>query len=365
MGAVTSQRSDLSPQTDPHRGDDPGSGLTFGRVQAAAARLAGVAHRTPLLSSATLDEQCGGQVLLKAENFQRAGAFKFRGAYNRLSLLDDDQRRRGVVAYSSGNHGGAVALAARLLGIHAVVVVPANGPPPKLAAIEGYGAEMRRYDPAREAREDVAAAIAAERSMTIIRPFDDYDIMAGQGTLGIELVEQAAGAAARDGRAAGGRAGDGRVDQVLVPVGGGGLAAGVSTAVTALLPGVSVIGVEPAGADDTQRSLRAGHRVTLPRPVTIADGLLAEQPGELTFAVNSRLLDDVVTVTEEAILEAMRFCFARMKIVVEPSGAVTVAALRSGVVPAAGRRTAVVLSGGNVDPAAFASYLAAAEPGSA
>ena len=250
-----------------------------------------------------------------------------------------------MVAYSSGNHGGAIALAARLLGIHAVVVVPATGSRAKLAAIEGYGAEMCQYDPARVDREEVAAAIAAERSLTIVRPFDDYDIMAGQGTLGLELVEQAA------------RSGDGPVDQVLVPVGGGGLAAGVSTAVKALLPDASVIGVEPAGADDTRQSLRAGHRVTLAQPATIADGLLAQQPGELTFAVNSRLLSDVVTVTEEAIVEAMRFCFSRMKIVIEPSGAVALAALRSGVVPAAGHRTVAVISGGNVAPEAFAALM--------
>lgn len=328
---MTSQQNGLS------------QGLTIEAIQAAAARLAGVAHRTPLLTSATLDEQCGGSVLLKAENLQRAGAFKFRGAYNRLSLLDAGQRAAGVVAYSSGNHGGAVALAARLLGIPAVVVVPATGSPAKLAAIEGYGAEMCRYDPARQAREEVAAAIAAERSMTIIRPFDDYDVMAGQGTLGLELADQA---------------GAGRLDQVLVPVGGGGLAAGVSTAVKSLLPGTSVIGVEPAGADDTRQSMRAGHRVTLAEPATIADGLLAQQPGELTFAVNSRLLDDVVTVPEDAIIDAMRFCFTRMKIVVEPSGAVALAALRTGAVPAAGRRTAVVLSGGNVAAADFAAFLA-------
>ncbi len=318
--------------------------LTIDRIQAAAKRLTGVAHRTPLLTSATLDQQCGGPVLLKAENFQRAGAFKFRGAYNRLSLLDSGERARGVVAYSSGNHGGAIALAARLLGIHAVVVVPATGSRAKLAAIEGYGAEMCQYDPSQVDREEVAAAIAAERSLTIVRPFDDYDIMAGQGTAGLELVEQAA------------KLGDGPVDQVLVPVGGGGLAAGVSTAVKALLPEASVIGVEPAGADDTHQSMHAGHRVCI-TPATIADGLLAQQPGELTFAVNSRLLSDVVTVTEEAIVEAMRFCFSRMKIVIEPSGAVTLAALRSGVVPAAGHRTVAVISGGNIAPEAFAALM--------
>jgi threo-3-hydroxy-L-aspartate ammonia-lyase len=328
----------------------PGQPLTVDRVRAAAQRLAGVAHRTPLLTSATLDRDCGGSVLLKAENFQRGGAFKFRGAYNRLSLLSDQERASGVVAYSSGNHGGAVALAAQLLGIHAVVVVPATGPRAKLAAIEGYGAEMRQYDPSREAREEVAAAIAAERSMTLVRPFDDYDVMAGQGTLGLELVEQLA------------ETGDGRLDQVVLPIGGGGLAAGVATAVKALRPEVCVIGVEPAGADDTRQSLQAGHRVSLAQPVTIADGLLAQEPGELTFPVNARLLSDVVTVSEADIVEAMRFCFSRMKIVVEPSGAVPLAALRSGAIPAEGRRTVVVVSGGNVDLAAFAAHAALLEP---
>jgi threo-3-hydroxy-L-aspartate ammonia-lyase len=245
-----------------------------------------------------------------------------------------------VVAYSSGNHGGAVALAASLLGIHAVVVVPATGSPAKLAAIEGYGAEVRRYDPATEHREVVAAALARERSLTMIRPFDDYDIMAGQGTVGVELAGQA-----------------GDLGLVLVPVGGGGLASGVATAVKALLPAAAVIGVEPAGADDTRRSLRAGRRVTLDTVDTIADGLRASQPGELTFEVNRRLLDDVVTVDEAAIVEAMRFCFTRLKVVVEPSGAVPLAALLTGAVRAGGRATAVVLSGGNVDPADFAALL--------
>jgi threo-3-hydroxy-L-aspartate ammonia-lyase len=318
-------------------------GLTIGRVRAAEERLAGVAHRTPLLTSATLDAEVDGTVLLKAEMFQRSGSFKFRGAYSRLTLLDLAERDRGVVAYSSGNHGGAVALAARLMGIPAVIVVPATGSPAKLAAIEGYGAELHTYDPAAERREEVAAAIAAERKLTTIRPFDDYDVMAGQGTVGLELVAQAG----RDG-----------LDQVLVPIGGGGLAAGVATAIKALLPDTAVIGVEPAAADDTARSLRAGHRVSIPPPATIADGLLAEQPGELTFAVNSRLLDDIVTVPEAAIVEAMRFCFTRLKIVAEPSAAVPLAALRTGAVPGSGRRTAVVLSGGNIDPAAFAALLA-------
>ena len=312
-------------------------GLTFDRVRAAASRLAGIVHQTPLLTSATLDAKCGATVFLKAEPFQRSGSFKFRGAYNRLSLLDADERARGVVAYSSGNHGAAMALAASLLGIRAVVVVPATGSPAKLAAIEGYGAEIRPYDPATERREEVAAALAQARSLTLIRPFDDYDVMAGQGSIGVELAEQAGG-----------------LDLVLVPVGGGGLAAGVGTAVKALLPGAAVIGVEPAGADDTSRSLRAGHRVSLEAADTIADGLRALTPGELTFPINQRHLDDVVTVPDAAIVQAMVFCFARLKVVVEPSGAVPLAAVLSGAVPASGRRVAVVLSGGNIDPADFA-----------
>jgi len=316
-------------------------GLSFDRIKAAAARLDGVARRTPLLTSITLDKLCATKVLLKPEQFQRSGSFKFRGAYNRLSLLSPAEKEAGVVAFSSGNHGAAVALAAQLLGIDAVIVVPANGSAAKLAAIEGYGAELRRYDPATESREQVAAEIAAARSMTLIRPFDDYDIMAGQGTAGIELAEQAP-----------------ELKQVLVPVGGGGLAAGVSTAVRALIPGVSVIGVEPQAADDTRRSLRAGCKVRIPEPATIADGLRASEPGELTFAINSRTLDDVVTVSEQAIIDAMRFCFTRLKIVVEPSGAVALAALLSGVAGGAVGRTGVVLSGGNITPEDFAALVA-------
>jgi threo-3-hydroxy-L-aspartate ammonia-lyase len=315
-------------------------GLTFDRIKAAAARLDGVAHRTPLLTSSTLDKLCATKVGLKAEPLQRSGSFKFRGAYNRLSLLSPAAKEAGVVAFSSGNHGAAVSLAAQLLGIEAIIVVPANGSAAKLAAIEAYGAQLRRYDPATESREQVAEEIATARSMTLIRPFDDYDIMAGQGTIGLELAEQAP-----------------ELKQVLVPVGGGGLAAGVSTAVKTLIPGVSVIGVEPRGADDTSRSLRAGHRVRIPEPATIADGLRASQPGELTFAVNSRSLDDVVTVTEDAIVDAMRFCFTRLKVVVEPSGAVALAALLSGVAGAVGR-TGVVLSGGNITPEDFTGVLA-------
>lgn len=314
--------------------------LTFDQVRAAASRLAGVAHRTPLLTSATLDALCGGTVFLKAEPFQRGGSFKFRGAYNRLAQLDDGQRANGVVAYSSGNHGAAVALAAQVLGIQAIVVVPATASPAKLAAIEGYGAQVHRYQPGQEDRQELAEAIARDRSMTLVAPYDDYEVMAGQGTLGIEIAEQAED-----------------LDLVLVPVSGGGLAAGVATAVKRLLPGSAVVGVEPADGDDTRRSLRAGRRVRIEAPATIADGLRSEQPGELTFPINARLLDDVVTVRDDDIVKAMRFCFTRLKLVVEPSGAVPLAALLAGAVAASGKRTAVVLSGGNTDPADFAAYL--------
>jgi threonine dehydratase len=313
--------------------------LTLDRVRAAAARLDGVAHRTPLLSSSMLDRHCATRVVLKAEPLQRSGSFKFRGAYNRLSLISPADKEAGVVAFSSGNHGAAVALAARLLGIEAVIVVPANGSAAKLAAIEGYGARLRRYDPATESREEVAAGIAAERGMTLIPPFDDYDIMAGQGTAGLELAQDVPD-----------------LKHVLVPVGGGGLAAGTATAVKGLIPGVSVIGVEPARAADTSDSMRAGHRVSIPEPDTIADGLRARQPGERTFAVNSRLLDDVVTVTEEAIVDAMRFCFTRLKLVVEPSGAVALAAILSAVA-GTGDKTGVVLSGGNIAPEDFGALM--------
>jgi threo-3-hydroxy-L-aspartate ammonia-lyase len=308
-------------------------------VRAAAARLDGVAHRTPLMTSATLDAECGGSVLLKPEMFQRSGSFKFRGAYNRLSLLDPGERADGVVAFSSGNHGAAVALAARLLGITAVIVVPANGSAAKLAAIAGYGAELRPYDPVTEQREEVAAAVAAERGLTIIRPFDDYGVMAGQGTAGLELAEDA-----------------GDLDRVLVPVGGGGLISGVATAVTGVQPGVAVFGVEPEGGADTSASFRAGHRVDIGESHTIADGLRASTPGELTFPVISRLCADVVTVPDAAIIDTMQFCFSRLKIVVEPSGATALAALRTGAVPSSGR-TGVVMSGGNIAPADFAALL--------
>ncbi|HTX00493.1 MAG TPA: threonine/serine dehydratase [Acidimicrobiales bacterium] len=310
-------------------------------VEAAARRIAGVVRRTALMVETPLDELCGCRVVLKPEQFQRGGSFKLRGAYNRLRQAAPAEVAAGVVAYSSGNHGAAVALAAGLLGMEATVVVPSDAPAIKLRAIREYGARVVTYDPARESREEVAAAIVAEHGSLLVPPFDDPRIIAGQGTVGLEIAEDA-----------------GELDAVLVPIGGGGLASGVATAVTARMPGCRVVGVEPAGADDTRRSLAAGHRVAVEEVRTIADGLRAAMPGELTFAVNQGLLDEVVAVEDAAISEAMRTLFERVKVVVEPSGAVGVAALLSGAFAAPGGRVGVVLSGGNVDAGRFAELIA-------
>jgi threonine dehydratase len=305
-------------------------------VQAAARRLHGVAHRTPVLSSSTLDERVAARVLLKAEPFQRTGSFKFRGAYNKISSLSDEERARGVVAFSSGNHAQAVALAARLHGSSATIVMPADAPALKLDATRGYGAEVVTYDRYTEDREAIGNRLAEERGLTLVRPFDDPLVMAGQGTAALELLEEAGG-----------------LDLFLAPVSGGGLIAGCATVVA---PGARVVGVEPEAGDDTRRSLEAGKRVEIPVPETIADALQITKPGELTFEVNSRLLDGVVTVSDAELIEAMRFLFERLKLVVEPGGATGVAALLTGKVEAAGT-VGVVLSGGNVGAARFAELL--------
>jgi threonine dehydratase len=308
-------------------------------VRAAAGRLRGVANRTPVVTSRTIDGRTGGTILIKAESFQRGGAFKFRGAYNKIVSLTKGVR--GVATYSSGNHSQAVALAARLVGLSAVVVMPRDAPPAKLAATEGYGAEVILYDRYGEDRERLGAAVAAERGFALVPPYDDPLVMAGQGTAALELIEEA-----------------GPLDVLVVPVGGGGLIAGSATAATAMSPGIRVIGVEPEAGDDTRRSLAAGRRVHLPDvPRTIADGLQAITPGALTFPINRRLVDEVVTVSDEAIVAAMAFLFERMKLVVEPSGAVGLAALLDGRIEAEGRRVGVILSGGNVAPDAFAALI--------
>ncbi|HXR11722.1 MAG TPA: pyridoxal-phosphate dependent enzyme [Gaiellaceae bacterium] len=314
--------------------------ISLDDVRAAASRLEGVANRTPLFTSRTLDERTGAAVHLKAESFQRGGSFKFRGAYNKISSLPADVLARGVLAYSSGNHAQAVAIAARLHGTTATIVMPADAPPAKLEATRGYGAEIVSYDRWTENREEIGARLSAERGVELIRPYDDPLVMAGQGTTALELLADVPD-----------------VDVLVVPVGGGGLIAGCATAAKALRPGVHVVGVEPEAGNDTARSLAAGERVRIDVPHTIADGLQAAQPGELTFEVNRRLVDEVVTVGDDDILDAMAFLFDRLKLVTEPSGAVGVAALLTGAVAAPGATVGVVISGGNVGVARFAALL--------
>ncbi|NUO46790.1 MAG: threo-3-hydroxy-L-aspartate ammonia-lyase [Streptomyces sp.] len=311
--------------------------LTLDDIRSAADRLKGVAHRTPVLRSRTLDARVGAEVFLKCENFQRVGAFKFRGAYNAASRLTPEQLARGIAAYSSGNHAQAVALAARELGSTAVIVMPEDAPPAKRAATAGYGAEIVSYDRYTGDRAAIAEALAAERGLALIPPYDHPHVMAGQGTATLELLEET-----------------GELDALLVPVGGGGLIAGSATAAKGLHPAVRIVGVEPEAGDDTKRSLEAGRRVAIPVPRTIADGQALDIPGELTFAVNQRLVDGISLVTDDEIRDAMRFAFERLKIVIEPSGATPLAALLAGRVEGLPRRVGVIVSGGNVDAARFA-----------
>jgi threonine dehydratase len=299
-------------------------------VLAAARRVDGIAHRTPVVTSRTLNRLVGADVVLKPENLQRGGAFKFRGAYNKISSLDEAARARGVAAFSSGNHAQAVAIASALLGTTAVILMPADAPAAKLDATRGYGAEVVVYDRWTQDREQLGTALADERGLTLVRPYDDPLVMAGQGTAALELVEDA-----------------GPLDVLVVPVGGGGLAAGCSTAAKGLRPETRVVGVEPAAGDDTRRSLETGGRIAIEVPRTIADGLQATIPGALTFEVNRRRLDEIVTVTDAELVEAMRFAFDRLKLVIEPSGAAPIAALLGGKIDASGRVGAVI-SGGNV-----------------
>ena len=315
-------------------------GLTFEDIRAAATRLDAVAHRTPVVSSHSIDAMLGAEVFGKAENLQRAGAFKFRGAYNRISQLSLDERERGVCAWSSGNHAQAVALAARVVGTSAVILMPADAPAAKRAATEGYGAQVRSYDRYAESREQLAAALAAETGRVPVPPYDDYRIMAGQGTAALELLQDVPD-----------------LDTLLVPMSGGGLMAGCGVAARALNPRIELIGVEPAAGDDTKQSLAAGERIRIPVPRTIADGLQVDIPGELTFEINRRQVDDVCLVEEEQIVAAMRLLFERAKTVVEPSGATAFAALLSDPTRFAGRRVGVLLSGGNVSAEQFATLV--------
>ena len=309
-------------------------------VRAAASRLRGVAHRTPVFTSRTLDDMVGATVFLKAESLQRGGAFKFRGAYNKISSLSGDELARGVFASSSGNHAQAVALVARLLGTTAVILMPEDAPAVKVAATRGYGAEIVTYDRYAADREELGLSLAAERGLTLVPPYDDPLVMAGQGTVAMELIEDA-----------------GPLDVMVAPVSGGGLISGCATAASALCPGVEVIGVEPETADDTRRSLEAGERIRIDIPRTIADGLQVPIPGALTFEVNRRLLRRVVTVSDREIVDAMVFLFERLKMVVEPSGAAALGALLAGRFDGAGRRIGVIVSGGNVGAARFAELV--------
>jgi threonine dehydratase len=315
-------------------------------LRAAARRLEGIADVTPVVSSPALDDQLGVSAVLKAESLQRTGSFKFRGAYNKIASVPADARRRGVLAFSSGNHAQAVALAASLLGAPATIVMPTDAPAVKLAGTRRYGAEIVTYDRYAEDREQIGMAIAQERGLTLVRPFDDPLVIAGQGTMALELVEQA-----------------GNVDALLAPVSGGGLIAGCALALKALRPSARVWGVEPETADDYRRSLAAERRIAIEVPRTIADSLQVTTPGELTFTINRALLEGIVTVTDTELIEAMRFAFEQLKLVLEPGGAAALAALLVGRVEfEMGARVAVILSGGNVDPVRFCKLLDIAAP---
>ncbi len=311
----------------------------FDEVKAAHARLSGVANRTPVLTSRTLDERVGGSVFLKCENLQRVGAFKFRGAYNAISQLDEEQRAAGVVTFSSGNHAQAIALAGRLLGVETVVVMPANAPEIKRRATEGYGAKIVEYDADESKREEIARELCEEGGQTLVPPFDHPHVIAGQGTAVMELFAEVEG-----------------LDLVLVPVGGGGLLAGSAVATKHLDERCRIFGIEPEGADDAARSFRTGVLQSIDNPQTIADGTRPNSIGVLNFELIQRYVDDIRTVSEEAIKDAVRFLYYRTKLVVEPSGALGVAALLEGAVAAA-PKVGIVLSGGNMDGSTLASIL--------
>jgi threonine dehydratase len=313
---------------------------TFADVRAAAERLRGVAHRTPVVTSRTLDERTGARAFLKCENLQRMGAFKFRGAYNRIAQLSREERARGVVAFSSGNHAQGVALAAQLVGTPAVIVMPFDAPAAKVAATREYGAEVVFYERASMNRAEVAAGVARERGATLVPPYDDPAIIAGQGTVGLELLEEVPD-----------------LDMLLVCTGGGGLLSGCALAATELRPWIEIYGVEPEAGDDFAQSFARGERVEIPVPQTIADGQQTTSPGELTFPIVKRLCAGIVTVSDDDLRDAMRFAFERLKLVIEPSGASALAALLAKKIDARGRRVGVVISGGNVDPSRFAEIL--------
>jgi threonine dehydratase len=309
-------------------------------IEAARLRIAGIARRTPVLRSRQFDESCGAQVFFKAENFQRAGAFKFRGAYNKVKAELDRRPVREVVAYSSGNHAQAVALVSKLLGLSATLVMPKDAPASKLAATRGYGAEIVLFDRYTENRDEIGERLQRERGALLVPPFDDPLIIAGQGTAAAELLEEVPD-----------------LDVLLVPVSGGGLIAGCASAAKNARPSIAVYGVEPETGDDTAQSLKKGERIEIPVPKTIADGLQVNRPGALTFPIVQETVSDILTVSDDEMVETLCWMLERMKVLVEPSGVVGAAVLRHRKADFSGRRVGVILSGGNVDRARLAQFL--------
>jgi threonine dehydratase len=314
---------------------------TFADIERAARHIAGAAHRTPVVTSRSVNERTGAQLFFKCENLQRAGAFKFRGAYNALSRLSPDERRRGVVAFSSGNHAQAVALAGQILDIPRVIVMPADAPAVKRAAAEGYGAEIVPYDRERNDREAIGRRLSAERGLVLIPPYDHPDVIAGQGTAAQELFDET-----------------GPLDILLVPCGGGGLLAGSALAAHTMSPGCAIVGVEPAAGDDATRSFRTGELQTVRHPQTVADGARTASMSPLTFALMLRHVSDMTTVDDRTLIAAMFYLWERLKLVVEPTGALGAAAAFEGSIPIAGRRVGVILTGGNVDLSQVSQWLA-------
>lgn len=314
--------------------------LTLELIKQAAARIAGRVHRTPVVTSRSFNEVAGCEVFFKCENLQRAGAFKARGATNKILSLTDEEKRRGVIAVSSGNHAQAVALAAREAGVRAVVCIPDDAPKMKVAGMRGYGADVRVFNRHKDDRDAFGLEIAERENLVMVPAYDDYSIMAGQGTAGLELLEEFPD-----------------LDCVTAPCSGGGLFAGVSTAAKSIKPSIKCFAVEPDTANDTQQSFHNGERVKISPPPTIADGLRVQTPGALTFPITNTNADDVLTVTDDEIIATMRFMLFRMKILVEPSGAAAAAAVFARKIPGECRRVGVVLSGGNVDPEVLVKVL--------
>jgi threonine dehydratase len=314
--------------------------ISYDDIVAAHTRLAGVAHRTPALTSSTANDLTGGELVFKAENLQRMGAFKFRGAYNALARFTPEQKAGGVVAFSSGNHAQAIALAAKLLGMRAVIVMPEDAPAMKIAATRGYGGEVVLYNRYTEDREEIGQRLSAAQGLTLVPPYDHADVMAGQGTAAKELFEDA-----------------GPLDVLVVPLGGGGLLSGCAVAAHALSPGCRVIGVEPEAGNDGQRSFRSGGIVHIETPRTIADGAQTLHLGQLTFPVIRELVDDIVTVSDAALVETMAYFASRMKLVVEPTGCLAAAAVLGKTIDVAGQHAGILISGGNIDMARFAELV--------